>query len=88
MSKNPFMNPDYKANENTKTEIEELHSNGNSLNDIHLKHANMKNATLVNVSMANSDLTRSDFSNASMYGANLEGSNLFKTVFVFQTHRF
>ena len=81
MSKNSFKNPDYKANENTKMEIEKLHSEGNSLDEFHLKHADMKNAKLVNLKMTNSDLTRSDFSNASMYGANLEGSNLFKTNF-------
>jgi hypothetical protein len=81
MNKDPFLSSDYKPHQNTKKEIEELHSNGNSLDDIHLKHANMENANLVHVSMSNADLTRSNFSNASMYGANLEGTNLFKTIF-------
>ena len=81
MSKEPFMNPDYKPNENTRNEIEKLHKDGVSLSGINLKYANMKNATLVNVDISNADLTRSDFSGASMYGANLEGANLFKANF-------
>ena len=81
MSKEPFMNPDYKPNENTRNEIEKLHKDGVSLSGINLKYANMKNANLVNVDISNADLTRSDFSGASMYGANLEGANLFKANF-------
>ena len=81
MNKNPFMSPDYKPNENTKNEIEDLHTSGNALNNIHLKYANMEKANLVQASMTNADLTRSNFSNASMYGINLEGTNLFKTIF-------
>ena len=81
MSKNPFLNPDYKPDDNTRQEIEKLHDNGVSLSGIHLKYANMKNAKLVNVDMSGADLTRSDFSGASMYGANLEGANLFKANF-------
>ena len=78
MSKNQFMNPDYKPDDNTRQEIEKLHNDGVSLSGIHLKYADMKNAKLVNVDMSGADLTRSDFSYASMYGANLEGANLFK----------
>ena len=81
MSKNIFMNPDYKPNENTIQDVEKLHKEGISLSNVHLKYANMQNATLLNVNLSNSDLTRSDFSGASMYGANLEGANLFKTNF-------
>ena len=43
MSKEPFMNPDYKPNENTRNEIEKLHKDGVSLSGINLKYANMKN---------------------------------------------
>ena len=81
MSKDPFMNPDYKPDESTQQEIEKLHNDGVSLSGVYLKYANMKNAKLVNVDMPGADLTRSDFSGASMYGANLEGATLFKTNF-------
>ena len=81
MSKNPFLNPDYKPDDNTRQEIEKLHNDGVSLSGIHLKYADMKNAKLVNMDMSGADLTRSDFSGASMYGANLEGANLFKAIF-------
>ena len=81
MSKDPFMNPDYKPDENTLQEIEKLHKDGVSLSGVYLKYAHMKNANLVNVDLSDADLTRSDFSGASMYGANLKGSNLFKANF-------
>ena len=81
MSKDPFMHPDYKPDENTQQEIKNLHNDGVSLSGIYLKYADMKNAKLVNVDMSGADLTRSDFSGASMYGANLEGANLFKANF-------
>ena len=78
MSKDPFMNPDYKPDDNTRKAIEKLHHDGISLSGIHLKYADMTNSKLVNVNMSVADLTRSDFSGSSMYGANLEGANLFK----------
>ena len=81
MSKEPFKNPDYKPDENTKQKIENLHSEGIRLNEIYLINADMKKSKLVNVDMSGSDLTRSDFSGSSMYGANLEGANLFKANF-------
>ena len=81
MSKDQFMNPDYKPDENTCQKIELLHKDGVSLSGVFLKYATMKNANLVNVDLSNSDLTRSDFSDSSMYGANLEGAKLFKANF-------
>ena len=81
MSTEKFRDPDYKSDENTKKEIEELHSNGESLSQVQLKYANMKNAKLVNADLSNADLTRADFSGASLYGVNLEGATLFKTNF-------
>lgn len=81
MSIEKFHDPDYKSDENTKKEIEELHSNGESLSQVQLKYANMKNAKLVNADLSNADLTRADFSGASLYGVNLEGATLFKTNF-------
>ena len=81
MSKDPYMNPDYKPDNNTLQEIEKLHNDGVSLSGVYLKYANMKDANLVNVDLSGADLTRSDFSGSSMYGANLEGANLFKANF-------
>ncbi len=81
MSIDKFRNLDYKPDENTKKDIEDLHNNGESLSKVQLKYANMKNAKLINADLSNADLTRSDFSGASLYGANLEGANLFKTNF-------
>ena len=81
MSKDKFLNPDYKPDENTKQEIEALHKDGESLSGVQLKHADMRSAKLVNADLSNSDLTRSDFSGASLYGVNLEGANLFKANF-------
>ena len=78
MSKEKFLNSDYKPDENTKQEIEDLHKDGKSLSDIQLKFADMKNAKLVNADLSHADLTRADFSGASLYGVNLEGANLFK----------
>ncbi len=82
MSKDLFMNPDYKPDENTCQKIEKLHNDGVALNKIHLKYANMKNAKLVNVDFSETDLTRSDFSGASMYGANLEGAKPYLKLFL------
>ena len=81
MSKDKFLNSDYKPDENTRQEIEALHKDGESLSGVQLKHADMRSAKLVNADLSNSDLTRSDFSGASLYGVNLEGANLFKANF-------
>ena len=81
MSKEKFLNPDYKPDDNTREEIEKLHKDGESLSGVQLKFADMKNTKLVNADLSNADLTRSDFTGASMYGINLEGTNLFKVNF-------
>lgn len=81
MSKEKFLNFDYKPDENTKQEIEDLHKDGKSLSDIQLKFADMRNTKLVNADLSHADLTRADFSGASLYGVNLEGANLFKANF-------
>ena len=81
MSNNIYTNPEYKADDNTKSEIEKLHKDGKSLSNVQLKFANMKNIQLVNADLSNSDLTRADFTGASLYGVNLEGATLFKTNF-------
>jgi len=79
MSKDKFLNSDYKPDENTKQEIEALHKEGVSLSGVQLKYADMSNVKLVNADLSHADLTRADFSGASLYGVNLEGANLFKT---------
>ena len=79
MDKDKFLNPDYKPDENTRNEIENLHKEDISLSGVQLQFADMKNANLTNADLSNSDLTRADFSGASMYGVNLAGANLFKT---------
>jgi len=81
MSKDKFLNPDYKPDENTKQEIENLHKEGISLSGVQLKYAEMSNVKLVNADLSHADLTRADFSGASLYGVNLEGANLFKASF-------
>tara|TARA_B100000945_G_C20423630_1_gene619271 strand:+ start:2306 stop:3211 length:906 start_codon:yes stop_codon:yes gene_type:complete len=81
MNNEKFLNKNFKPNENTKSEIEELHKHNKSLEGVQIKFADLKNAKLVNANMKKSDLTRSDFSNASMFGINLEGSTLFKANF-------
>tara|TARA_B100000131_G_scaffold203274_1_gene195200 strand:- start:199 stop:1104 length:906 start_codon:yes stop_codon:yes gene_type:complete len=81
MNKEKFFDPEFKSDENTKQEIENLHNEGNSLSGVQLKFSEMQNVKLVNADLSNADLTRADFSGASMYGVNLEGANLFKTNF-------
>ena len=81
MNKEKFFDPEFKSDENTKQEIENLHKEGNSLSGVQLKFSEMQNVKLVNADLSNADLTRADFSGASMYGVNLEGANLFKTNF-------
>ena len=49
MNKEIFFNTDYKPNESTKSQIETLHQNNESLDGIQLKFANMQNSKLVNI---------------------------------------
>ena len=73
-----FKDPGYKPDENTKTEIEQLNKEGESLSGFQLKFADLKKADLVDANLTSCELKRANLSNASMYGANLEGANLFK----------
>ena len=57
MSKEKFLNPHYKPDENTKEEIEKLHKDGESLSGVQLKFADMQNVKLVNADLSHSDLT-------------------------------
>ena len=81
MKKDKFLKPDYKPDENTKIEIEEIYKSGESLSGVNLKFADLKNINLVNADLSNADLTKADLSGASLYGVNLEGANLFKANF-------
>ena len=60
MSKDKFLNSDYKPDENTRKDIETLHKEGKSLSGIQLQFADMKNANLTNADLSNSNLTKSD----------------------------
>jgi|TARA_Y100000031_G_scaffold133664_1_gene155656 hypothetical protein len=73
-----FKAPDFKPDENTKSELERLNREGESLSGFQLEYADLKNANLVDADLSSCDLTRADLSHTSMYGANLEGANLFK----------
>ena len=54
MDKNKFFNPDYKPDENTRKEIENLHKEGTSISGVQLQFADMKNANLTNADLSNS----------------------------------
>ena len=81
MNKEKYISPNYKANQNTCLELENLNKNNEDLSNFNLKEANLDKINLVNAKMKNANLERSDLTNASMYGINLSGSNLFKTNF-------
>ena len=44
MSKDKFLNSDYKADENTRQDIEALHKEGESVSGVQLKFADMRDA--------------------------------------------
>ena len=73
-----LQDPDYKPDENTKSEIEQLNREGQSLSGFQLNFADLKSANLVDADLKSCDLRKANLSNASMYGADLEGANLFK----------
>ena len=73
-----FKDSEYKPDENTKNEIEQLNREGQSLSGFQLNFADLKSANLVDADLKSCDLKRANLSNASMYGADLEGANLFK----------
>ena len=73
-----FKDSEYKPDENTKNEIEQLNREGQSLSGFQLNFADLKSANLVDADLKSCDLRKANLSNASMYGADLEGANLFK----------
>ena len=73
-----FKDSEYKPDENTKNEIEQLNREGQSLSGFQLNFADLKSANLVDADLKSCDLRKANLSNASMYGSGLEGANLFK----------
>ena len=81
MDKKKYINSDYKADQNTFLELENLNKSNEDLSNFNLKGAELKNINLVNATMENANLSKANLANASLYGINLSGSNLFKTNF-------
>ena len=81
MNKEKYIKLDYKPDDNTRSELENLNSQKENLSKFHLNHANLENINLVEATMEKTNLSRANLKNASMYGINLNGSNLFKTNF-------
>ena len=81
MNKEKYTNPNYKPDNNTITELEELNSQKEDLSNFHLNHANLEKINLVGAKMKQSNLSRANLRNSSMYGVNLNGANLFKADF-------
>ena len=55
-----LQDPDYKPDENTKSEIERLHREGESLSGLQLSFADLKNANLVDADLESCDLKRAN----------------------------
>ena len=78
MNKEKYTSPDYVADSNTHSEIQDLNKNKQDLSNFNLKNAQLNDIYLVDAIMEDCDLSKSNLKNASMYNANLSGSNLFK----------
>ena len=78
MNKEKYTSPDYVADSNTHSEIQDLNKNKQDLSNFNLKNAQLNDIYLVDAIMKDCDLSKSSLKNASMYNANLSGSNLFK----------
>ncbi len=81
MNKEKYISPNYKVDQNTCSELENLNKNNEDLSNFNLQEANLDKINLINAKMKNANLERSDLTNASMYGIDLSGSNLFKANF-------
>ena len=73
-----YINKDYKPDDKTLSEIQELNNQKQDLSNFNLKQAELEKIYLVDAKMLGCNLSKSNLKNASMYGANLSGSNLFK----------
>ena len=81
MDKEKYININYKADENTCSELENLNKKNEDLSKFNLNKANLKKINLINATMKNANLSRANLIGSSLYSINLSGSNLFKTNF-------
>jgi len=73
-----FKSSDFKPDDNTRSEVEFLVKEGESLAGVNLKFANLQDANLVEANLSQCDLERANLRGAHLYGANLENASLFK----------
>jgi len=78
MDTEKYINPNYKSDENTCSDLETLNQKKENLSNFNLNKANLENINLVEAVMKNADLSRSNLRNASLYGIDLSETNLFK----------
>ena len=81
MNKEKYINPNYKSDNSTASELENLNSQKEDLSKFYLSNANLEKINLVDAKMEQANLSRANLRNASMYGINLKGANLFKADF-------
>jgi len=81
MNKEKYINPNYKSDNSTASELENLNSQKEDLSKFYLSNANLEKINLVDAKMEQANLSRANLRNASMYGINLKGTNLFKADF-------
>ena len=81
MNKEKYINSNYKSDDSTASELENLNSQKEDLSKFHLSNANLEKINLVDAKMEQANLSRANLRNASMYGINLKGANLFKADF-------
>jgi len=78
MDKKKYINKDYKPDDKTLSEIQELNKQKYDLSNFNLKKASLEKIYLVDAKMNACNLSKANLNSASMYGANLSGANLFK----------
>ena len=81
MNKEKYINSNYKSDNSTASELENLNSQKEDLSKFYLSNANLEKINLVDAKMEQANLSRANLRNASMYGINLKGANLFKADF-------
>ena len=81
MNKEKYINSNYKSDNSTASELENLNSQKEDLSKFYLSNANLEKINLVDAKMEQANLSRANLRNASMYGINLKGTNLFKADF-------
>jgi len=81
MNKEKYINSNYKSDDSTASELENLNSKKEDLSKFYLSNANLEKINLVDAKMEQANLSRANLRNASMYGINLKGTNLFKADF-------